>query len=297
MTFQPQYSSEPTCRENVAMLTEFTTWLSMHRRESTVEIRTRYIARVMVWAETNDRRMTSLETRDLVTWLTKEVGPKPETKKSAKASLGVFFGWAVLYGYVDRDITNNLPAIRVPAALPRPCPETSLNRGLQRATRPRDVLMLLLAAYAGMRAAEIACLHTRDIVGSTIRVSGKGGKERVVPMHPDIEAFLSWFDDGPFFPSDKQISGHVRPDSIGRRVRWLLNSPGWGCHTLRHRFATEVYQRHPDLLALRDLLGHSSVATTEIYARSQVDKLMDQVHSLPTSTAFTEVRRGFSAAA
>src|SRR5690625_3806034 len=260
MTFKTHYGGELHVQENVTALDEFTAWLSMHRRESTVAIRTRYIRRLMVWAEEQHLEVSTLQTRDLATWLTTHVGPKPETKKSAKASLGAFYSWARVYGYVDDDATKDLPTIRVPAGLPRPCPEAQLQRGLQRATRPRDVLMLLLAAYAGMRAAEIACLHTRDVFAGKIHVTGKGGKDRVVPLHPDIADWLPWFDDGPFFPSSRRVVGHVWPASIGRRVRWLLDSPGWGCHTLRHRFATEIYQRDPDLLALRDLLGHSSVA-------------------------------------
>lgn len=297
MTFESRYGDEPQTTQNLTLLDEFTTWLSMNRRKSTVEIRERYVRRIMFWAEAKQLQVTHLETRDLVSWLTSQVGPKPETKKSAKASLGIFFRWALIYGYVDADATKDLPTIRVPAALPRPCPELHLQRGLRRSTRACDVLMLLLAAYAGMRAAEIACLHTRDIYANKIRVSGKGGKERVVPLHPDIADFLWWFDDGLFFPSSLQVTGHVRPDSIGRRVRWLLSSPGWGCHTLRHRFATEVYQRHPDLLALRDLLGHSSVATTEIYARTHVDRLVQQVESLPTCKGLDDVRRGFQTSA
>lgn len=297
MTFTPRHDGEPQGKRNVVVIDEFSTWLSMHRRETTVAIRVRHIKRLMVWTEARNLDIASLATRDLVGWLTTEVGPKPETKKSAKASLGVFYAWAAIYGYADEDATKDLPTIRVPAALPRPCPEAQLHRGMQRATRPRDVLMLLLAAYAGMRASEIAGLHTRDIFNGKIRVSGKGGKERIVPLHPDIAEWLPWFDDGPFFPSSLRVVGHVWPASIGRRVRWLLNSPGWGCHTLRHRFATEIYQRDSDLLALRDLLGHSSVATTEIYARTNVDRLYKQVEALPSCKALPAVHRTFAQAA
>lgn len=296
MTFQARYDAEVQSPEHTALLEEFTRWISMHRREATAGIRIRHIRRLMVWAESKSLGVDTITTRNLVDWLTSEIGPKPETKKSAKASLGVFYGWAQLYDQVSNDPTSKLPPIRVPAGLPRPCPELQLQKGLHRATRPCDVLMLLLAAYAGLRASEIACLHTRNVVDGTIRVSGKGGKDRIVPLHPAIEEWVPYFDDGPFFPSRLRVVGHVWPASIGRRVRWLLDSPGWGCHTLRHRFATEVYRHSTDLLGLRDLLGHSSVATTEIYARSNVDKLTSHVSALPVSDALPQVRRAFATA-
>lgn len=259
----------------------YTNWLLSHRAESTAERRVHYAGRIALWAQEQEKRVFQLNHLEVATWLTKKVGPKPNTKSSAKASASMLFNWGIEAQLVSSNPVHRLPTIRRPRALPRPCPENVLNSGLSNATRRRDILMLLLPTYGGLRAGEAARLHPRDCIDGFMHVTGKGSKQRDVPIHPLLARAMEHFDPNEyFFPSDMSITGHVLPASLGRRVRDLLDMKGWNAHTLRHRFATEVYGKDPDLLALRDLLGHASVSTTEIYTQTKAGRLVQHVNNL-----------------
>ena len=123
--------------------------------------------------------------------------------------------------------------------------------------------MLQLAAYAGLRRSEIAALQTRALVGDTLRVKGKGGKVRVVPvLNAELLAALEAIPPGFVFPGNDH--GHQSPNWVGRQMARALG-PGWTAHTLRHRFATMAYSHGRDLLSVQELLGHSKPETTARY--------------------------------
>lgn len=276
--------ASPQLPPHKQLLQEFEIWLEGHRAPGTIHQRVYYISRLMRWAEAQNLSVTDLTFDHLSRWLARAVGPAPHTKRSAKSSLSVFYSWATRTGKLPENIATGMPAMRAPRGVPNPCPEHILDAGLKRCTRPRDALMLLLGAYQGLRAGEIACLHTSDVRDDHLRVHGKGNKTRLVPLHPVIEEAVTYFDPGFFFPSPYSPTGHVLPASIGKRVRYLLgNTPGHHAHSLRHRFGVETLERTTDLMALRDLLGHSSVATTEIYTHASTDRLKHMVHTLPAT--------------
>ncbi|WP_336622215.1 tyrosine-type recombinase/integrase [Mycobacterium marseillense] len=126
-------------------------------------------------------------------------------------------------------------------------------------------MMLRLAAEAGLRRAEIARVHRRDLTrgpaGAALLVHGKGGKLRVVPLGDDLAAAIVGAS-GYLFPGDED--GHLSPRWVGKLMAGALPDH-WTAHTLRHRFATRAYRGSRNLRAVQTLLGHSSVATTERY--------------------------------
>ena len=132
--------------------------------------------------------------------------------------------------------------------------------------------MALLACQAGLRRAEVAGLHydnlVRDETGWCLIVHGKGGKQRVVPITSGLANQLRDYCHGGYvFPG--QIDGHLSPDCVGRLVSRLMPT-GWTLHKLRHRAAVRGFNGTHNLLALRDFLGHSSLATTQIYLASNL---------------------------
>lgn len=267
-----------------ASLTFYNAWLSSHRRPQTVKNRLYYARRLTHWAEERGQDFTDLSVQDLTEWLT-TVGPSPSTRKNAADGARSLYRWATLTGITQNNPATDLPHIRVPRGMPRPTPDAVLRRGIERATRHTDILMLMLGSYGGLRVAEIAGLHTNDILGNQLRILGKGGHVRLVPISPLLKPLLEATPAGWCFPSDRNPTGHYKPASIGQRIHDLLDD-GWSAHTLRHRFATEVYRATADLLALRELLGHVNVSTTQIYARVAQDKLTHAVDTLP---AFMEL--------
>ena len=190
----------------------------------------------------------------------------PETRKSARTSMRVFFGWLAECDYIEKDPTKGLRAVRVPRALPRPADEDALTNALSNCVDAEERLAVLLAAYAGLRRAEIAQLHCDDIRGGFLNiVRAKGGHARRIPIHPELWADLQVaYTRGGWVFRGRFPGTHRHPDWVGRRLAQLLPGDLTG-HTLRHRFASRAFAKTHNLRAVQELLGHSSIATTERY--------------------------------
>lgn len=192
----------------------------------------------------------------------------PETRKSARAAVRGFYRWAHGTGVLPDDPAEALPSVRVPPGVPRPAPETVVAAALE-AAEPRVRLMVALAAYGGLRAGEIARVHTDDVVEHRLYVTGKGGRARTVPLAAQLEVALPRAG-GWVFPNGH--GSHLSPGHVSRLVSAALPA-GWTAHTLRHRLATRAYAGTRDLLAVSALLGHSRPETTRRYVRLPDDAL------------------------
>lgn len=194
---------------------------------------------------------------------------KPETRKSAKSVYSSFTRWMHGMGYIAHDPALLLRSIRVPEGVARPAPESIVERSLAMATT-RERWMILLGAHGGLRAAEIARVHTSDLDGRVLRVTGKGGKVRLVPLTDDDLASAIVQADGWLFPG--RIDGHLSPGYVTRLLSTLMPDH-WTAHTLRHRAGTVGYVATRDLLAVGRFLGHSKPETTMRYVQMPHDAL------------------------
>ena len=197
----------------------------------------------------------------------------PETRRSYRASLRLFFRWLHATGRAATDESHSLPAVTVPRALPRPCPTEVLALAKRvTATDLRMRLMLLVLSETGMRRGELARLRAdhleQDLDGWSLRVVGKGGRVRLIPLTDDLARVLRLLPSGYAFPG--QIDGHLSPAYVGKLVSAALGQ-GYTAHTLRHRFASLAYAVERDLRAVQELLGHASVTTTQIYTAVPAD--------------------------
>lgn len=250
----------------------FESWLSVFRRPRTVGNRVHYATRLTTLAAERGRTPWTLDSSMISTWLS-TVGKSPATRKNALDAIRSYYRWAEQAGRTTGDPTLGLPHIRVPRGMPRPTPDHVLLEAVRRCARPTDILMLLLGSLSGLRVGEMAVLRADDINDGVIRVTGKGGHIRHVPVHPLLAEALQLVPSrGWLFPSDRNPTGHYLAASIAQRINDLLED-GWSAHTLRHRFATHVYSASLDILALRDLLGHADVSTTMVYTRVAAAKL------------------------
>ena len=198
----------------------------------------------------------------------------PGTRRSFHNAVKSFYKWATLTGKCATDPAAELPKVPVPPGKPRPAGELAIRQGLKVAD-DRVSLMLRLAAFQGLRAGEISRIHTRDVVqdllGHSLRVHGKGGKERLVPLQDNLAAELR--DREPGFVLPGQHDGHLSPAYVSKLISHAL-PPGITAHMLRHRFAGMAYKgTGNDLRAVQELLGHASVATTQIYTPVMPDAL------------------------
>lgn len=196
----------------------------------------------------------------------------PETRRGRRTSIVRFYEWGVARGHLTTNPALELPKVKMVQGVPRPAPDLAYHEALV-AARPRERLMLRLAAEVGMRRAEVAQVHTRDLmkdlVGYSLIVHGKGGRTRIVPLPMSLGRQLEDFEAGFVFPGND--AGHLSPRYVGKMLRDLL--PGdWTMHTLRHRFATRLYAHTSDLLMVQGMLGHSTPTTTQRYIAPERDR-------------------------
>lgn len=129
--------------------------------------------------------------------------------------------------------------------------------------------MAMLAAYAGLRASEIARVREDDFDGYRLLVRGKGGKERLLPIrHPELLKQLTEMR-GFAFPGP---NGHMTPGHVTKLLSRALDGK-WTAHTLRHRAATKAHEGTRDIFAVSKMLGHSRVETTQRYVRVGEDAI------------------------
>lgn len=199
----------------------------------------------------------------------------PETRRSARAVFRGFYRWAFGEGLVEADPALALEGVRVPAGIPRPTPEHLVER-LLRHPDDRIGLMVMLAAWAGLRASEIARVHAEDLVGDELVIKGKGGRVRAVPiLDPRLLGRLSVLE-GWAFPNG--LGSHLSPGHVTRLMSRQMPA-GWTAHTLRHRCASVAYAGTRDLLAVGALLGHSRPETTQRYVKMPDDAVRAAVRA------------------
>ena len=197
-----------------------------------------------------------------------------ETRRGYRNTAVSFFTWAHREGLIATNPALDLPSVKPAAPAPRPAPDRVYRAALM-AAEARVMLMLRLAAEAGLRRTEIARVHTNDLTegldGYALRVHGKGGKIRVVPITDQLAGLIAAGAAGHtpgapasgwLFPGEE--GGHLSPRWVGKVCAAAL--PGdWTLHKLRHRFASRAFRGTRNLRAVQTLLGHASVATTERY--------------------------------
>lgn len=203
-----------------------------------------------------------------------------ETRRGRRNTLKSFYSWGEYRGYVIANPVDGVKKIKVDMGRARPAPDRAYKEALM-AAGPREKIMLRLAAEVGMRRAEVSCVHTgdliEDLVGWSLRVHGKGGKLRTVPLPTSLGRTLASMDPGFVFPGND--GGHLSPRYVGKLIRDLL--PGdWTMHALRHRFGTRAYALTSDLLLVQEMLGHASPSTTRRYIQYDQNRMRTAVEEL-----------------
>ena len=228
------------------------------------------LARLAKWLEPTT--LAAAEAGELEQWLDL-CHLTPRSRYTYISSLAAFYRWAVDTGIADADPTDKLLRPRLPRLVPRPIALEHLRSAVAYAD-PRMKAWLLLAGFQGLRCHEIAMVRRDDVrdhgdTPTLIVSDGKGGHQRVLPLHPDVLAALRPFlhRRGWLFVSQ---SGNRYPAAtvsryIGRHLR-THNIPGTA-HQARHLFATEVYRISRDLRLTQELMGHADPKSTAIYTQ------------------------------
>lgn len=229
-------------------------------------------------------------------------GASPRSSARFLSALRSFYRWAVREGVVDEDPTLRIESPRQGRPLPKSLSEADVERlldapYLDQPIEFRDRTMLELLYACGLRVSELVSLRV-DQVGfnqGIVRVLGKGGKERLVPMGEEALDWLQRYMQGARFDLLRGRASDVLFPS--NRTRAMTRQTFWyrikiygqradikghlSPHTLRHAFATHLLNHGADLRVVQMLLGHSDLSTTQIYthvARQRMQELHAKHH-------------------
>lgn len=229
---------------------------------TTINLRRYHLSRVALGVRASSPPGLTLV--ELERWLAGQTWA-PNTRRSYRSSLRAFYTWAMATGVVTSSPAHQLPPVKVPRAVPRPTPELVFRSALKNAD-DRERLGLMLGGVCGLRGGEIARTRREDLepdlVGWSLRVVGKGGHERMVPVPASLADLIASRPAGWLFPSSQ--GGHLTPHHLAKVISSTLPD-GWTTHTLRHRCGTRAYAATKDLLEVQTLLGHAKPETTAIY--------------------------------
>lgn len=205
------------------------------------------------------------------------------TRATYAGALGGFYRWAIRKGRITRDPMLELDRPRRPRRLPRPVTHDQLRVILSQAREPVR-LWSKVAAYAGARCVEISRLDRDDITETVTYLHGKGDKQRVVPTHPELWAAVRELPPGPVAGGrDAHAVSDRCADEYAR-----LGLRGVTAHRLRHWFGTYALEATGgNLRAVQELLGHASVAQTQLYTAVSDTVIRSGVAGLPTFEAAT----------
>lgn len=242
---------------------------------------------------------SNLTLNALRSWLANAVaaGKSRATIARRTASVRAFTAWAVRAGHMESDVAARLASPKIN----RPLPDVlTVKQAGQLVTEPtdstqspqslRDAAILELLYASGIRVAELCGLDTGDVdvQRMTAKVTGKGNKQRTVPFGRSAAASIGeWLDSGrPELDRGNAGNalfigirgGRIDPRQVRRVVEKSAAASGAGHvrpHDLRHSAATHLLEGGADLRVVQEMLGHSSLQTTQIYTHVSAQRLKD----------------------
>ena len=305
-------SEEPWPPELEAALTDYVRHLEAQRGLSEHTVRAYRADLAGLFDHLGRLRITRLrdvDRRTLRSWLAKQqsLGQARATTQRRVAAARVFFAWAQEAGRVESNPATGLRSPKLTRSLPPTLDQADAAAMLSAAlavaaegggpVAARDVALLELLYATGMRVAELCGLDLGDLDRDrgVVRVFGKGSKERTIPVgRPAWRALDTWVGSGRP-PLVTAVSGQalflgergarINPRVVRRVVHRALGvvdgAPDLGPHGLRHAMATHLLEGGADLRSVQEMLGHASLATTQIYTHVSDDRLrraFEQAH-------------------
>ena len=271
----------------------------LQRRGSAEKTRRAYgfdLGHFAVWCARQDLTPEAVTVRVLRRYaaVLSELRHAPTTVARKLAALRAFYRCLREHGRVAHNPAELLPAPKRPRTLPRvlkPAELAALLDAIPAGTplELRDRALFELAYASGLRAEELVDLDVESIDhdGEQVRVEGKGGKTRFVPVgEPALRAIDRWLttgrhaldrNDGQRALFLSKSGRRLSTSDVRRRLRvWARRAAQQGGvhpHALRHSFATHLLDGGADLRAIQELLGHASISTTQVYTRVESARL------------------------
>ena len=289
----------------MTLVDEFIMWLEAEKRYSPLTVRNyrRDIGDFVAFcgATPNDFNPRSITREDVEEWmvsLADERKLKVTTVNRTMASLRTFWHWMLVHKHVDKDIVKTLRQYKPPKRLPTFVPDTRMEDVVAELRediasddfeRLRDALIVLLIYTAGLRLSELVGANVEDLSVdyTTLRVMGKGRKERIQPLIGSLRGVLKKYfiqissqnictaQKKALILSNKgaRISRRTVERIVDRKLKGVGIQGKTSPHVLRHTFATKVLNEGGDLREIQELLGHSSLRATQVYTHLDIERL------------------------
>ncbi len=213
------------------------------------------------------------------------------------ASIRNFFKWCIEQEILKESPASSIHNPKQPKKLPIYLVDSELKKLFDTPDRSdlkgiRDYTIIVMFAYTGMRLKELVGLNLRsiDFERNTIKVFGKGAKERLIPMNKMVRETLEMYLDQRRSGTEealflnkfgKRISGRAIEYIIHEYVlKSGINKDKISPHKLRHTFATLLHLNEVDILEIQRLLGHAAITSTQIYTHTNPTKLKKAVDTL-----------------
>jgi len=287
-----------------ALIDEFcdALWLEDGLARNTLESYRRDLVKFGTWLAASEGRALLAATRaDLLAFLAHEVQRRAKATTASRmlSVLKRFYRHALRQGRIRADPTLNIDAPKLPRPLPKSLTEQDVEAllaapNVEEALGLRDRAMLETLYASGLRVSELVTLKLGQVSQDmgVVRVTGKGSKERLVPLGEEALAWIRrYLREGRTALLKRRASDALfvtaRGEAMTRQAFWYLIkryavraglrkplSP----HTLRHAFATHLLNHGADLRVVQLLLGHSDISTTQIYTHVARERLK-QLHA------------------
>lgn len=287
------------------LIDQFILWLEAERRYSPLTVRNYrrdiddFVAFCGVTHASFDPKAIRREdVEEWMVYLGDERKLKVTSVNRTMASLRTFWRWMLAHGHVERDLIKTLRQYKSPKRLPTFVPDTRMEDVVAELRediasedfeRLRDALIILLIYTAGLRLSELVNANMSDVSAdyATLRVMGKGRKERVQPLlgslRQVIEKYFIQISSQNICTGQKKAlilskkGERISRRSVERIVDRKLKGVGvqgkTSPHVLRHTFATRVLNEGGDLREIQELLGHSSLKATQVYTHLDIERL------------------------
>ncbi len=252
-------------------------------------------------SESEDQALRKCSERDARAFVIREVeaGRSPRSINKRLSALKSFYDYLLRRGEVEANPFAKIKSLKAPRRLPNYVKDDDMSRLVDELKSRveigedyvlvRDAMVVLMLYFTGIRRAEIAALQLSDIANGALRVVGKGRKERLVPLsvefHRLLEVYVQKREDfccdltekALFLIEKREEIVGLEYGDIYEIVKRELSISGTTArhspHTLRHTFATHLLSNGVGIRQIQELLGHSSISSTQIYAHNTIESL------------------------
>lgn len=291
-------------KEVKALIARWSAWLTGERMYSphTVDAYCRDLAIFTAFFDKplNLKKLARIDIRGFRAYLSSRAAENISKTSLAReiSTIRNFFRWLNKNDIIKNDAISLLSSPRLPKALPRAADAEDifklLGKACQNAARPweglRDKAVFTLLYGCGLRISEALSLNIGDLDDQRLlRITGKGNKTRLVPLLPAVvDSINNYLAECPYRQQtgDPMFLGargeRLSPRIIQRQMQKIRLEIGLPetitPHALRHSYATHLLAAGTDLRSIQELLGHSSLTTTQRYTEVEIEKLKEEYH-------------------